>query len=216
MKGLFDIIFEYDAKMTLRELIYIAENVKPRPFTIASSALKNPENIQICTSLTGMQGYGGWRYGLASGYLRRVLEHFDKYPDTTLKTRAFTKPSIFDPPTDCNQPVIISFYIVVEAFPDHYGWSWCGDCSFQSFSSRERVSNSEGWVFTQKWPDWSNFVGLNKTYGDITLYFGCRKKDSDYIYKEELEHYHKTGIINKLYVAFSREGVYQFFSMVMV
>lgn len=144
MKGLFDIIFEYDAKMTLRELIYIAENIKPRPFTISSSALKNPENIQICTSLTGMQGYGGWRYGLASGYLRRVLEHFDKYPDTTLKTRAFTKPSIFDPPTDCNQPVIISFYIVVEAFPDHYGWSWCGDCSFQSFSSRERVSNSEG------------------------------------------------------------------------
>eukprot|EP00736_Rhodelphis_marinus_P000769 Rmarinus@m.18974 len=38
------------------------------------------------------------------------------------------------------------------------------------------------------------------------VFFGCRRSDEDYIYREELESYEKTGVITKLYCAFSREG----------
>lgn len=40
--------------------------------------------------------------------------------------------------------------------------------------------------------------------GDTILYFGCRKKDEDYLYKEELEVYINNGTLI-LHTAFSRE-----------
>jgi len=43
-----------------------------------------------------------------------------------------------------------------------------------------------------------------KTVGDTILYFGCRKKNEDYIYQEELEEYERNGTL-KLRLAFSRE-----------
>lgn len=40
--------------------------------------------------------------------------------------------------------------------------------------------------------------------GDTILYFGCRKRDEDYLYHEELENYVNKGSLT-LHVAFSRE-----------
>jgi len=40
--------------------------------------------------------------------------------------------------------------------------------------------------------------------GEIILFFGCRHKDQDYIYQEELENYLKEGLLTDLVVAFSR------------
>eukprot|EP00980_Cylindrotheca_fusiformis_P024416 scaffold11885_cov99-Cylindrotheca_fusiformis.AAC.1 len=42
-------------------------------------------------------------------------------------------------------------------------------------------------------------VGLN------ILYFGCKKREMDFIYREELESFEKEGVLNKFYLAFSRE-----------
>merc|ERR1712050_340897 len=46
---------------------------------------------------------------------------------------------------------------------------------------------------------------LKKNIGHTLLYFGCRKKSEDYIYKDELHQYEKKHILTKLRVAFSRE-----------
>uniref|UniRef100_A0A8C7W4C1 NADPH--cytochrome P450 reductase n=1 Tax=Oncorhynchus mykiss TaxID=8022 RepID=A0A8C7W4C1_ONCMY len=44
-----------------------------------------------------------------------------------------------------------------------------------------------------------------KEVGETVLYCGCRHKEEDYLYQEELEEAEKTGVITKLNVAFSRD-----------
>lgn len=41
--------------------------------------------------------------------------------------------------------------------------------------------------------------------GETILFFGCRHKNEDYIYDEELEKYRDEGLLTKLHVAFSRD-----------
>ncbi|KAG6442566.1 hypothetical protein O3G_MSEX002457 [Manduca sexta] len=55
------------------------------------------------------------------------------------------------------------------------------------------------------------FVRANgKEVGDNILYFGCRHRDQDYIYKEELEEFEKNGDV-QLKLAFSRDQAHKIY-----
>lgn len=41
--------------------------------------------------------------------------------------------------------------------------------------------------------------------GDNVLYFGCKHRDHDYLYEEELKQFQNEGTLTHLHVAFSRE-----------
>lgn len=44
-----------------------------------------------------------------------------------------------------------------------------------------------------------------KQWGTMALYFGCRRSDMDFIYKEELKKAQVTGALSEVHVALSRE-----------
>ena len=44
------------------------------------------------------------------------------------------------------------------------------------------------------------------SYGPMWLFFGCRHKNRDFLYRDELEHHLSTGALTKLFVSFSRDG----------
>lgn len=44
-----------------------------------------------------------------------------------------------------------------------------------------------------------------KSWGDMTLYFGCRRSDLDHIYKDELNRAKVAGALTDVHVAFSRD-----------
>ena len=48
----------------------------------------------------------------------------------------------------------------------------------------------------------------------MTLYFGCRARNWDYLYKDELLKYHDDKIAENYYTAFSREKVEIFVSAI--
>ena len=45
-----------------------------------------------------------------------------------------------------------------------------------------------------------------KQVGDCMLFFGCRRKDHDFIYADQMQEYEKNGVLAGLYIAFSRQG----------
>ena len=42
--------------------------------------------------------------------------------------------------------------------------------------------------------------------GETILFTGCRNREIDYIYADELEEYQKQGVLTHNFVAFSRDG----------
>ena len=46
-----------------------------------------------------------------------------------------------------------------------------------------------------------------KQFSKNTLYFGCKKRDIDYLYKDEIEDYVNNKTISSLHLAFSREQI---------
>ncbi|XP_067451992.1 P450 (cytochrome) oxidoreductase b [Thunnus thynnus] len=44
-----------------------------------------------------------------------------------------------------------------------------------------------------------------KEVGETVMFFGCRYKNEDFIYQEELEEAERNGVLSKLFVAFSRD-----------
>jgi sulfite reductase alpha subunit-like flavoprotein len=51
--------------------------------------------------------------------------------------------------------------------------------------------------------------------GSVDLFFGCRHKDHDWLYKEEMKTLKEGGFITKLYTAFSRDGNRQYVQDIM-
>lgn len=49
-------------------------------------------------------------------------------------------------------------------------------------------------------------AGKKKANMCNVLYFGCKKEELDYIYRDELEAYHQDGTLQNLYLAFSRQN----------
>ena len=50
--------------------------------------------------------------------------------------------------------------------------------------------------------------GNNKS-GKNTLYFGCKNRDVDYLYRNEIEEYHENNTVSSLHLAFSREQTHK-------
>lgn len=49
------------------------------------------------------------------------------------------------------------------------------------------------------------FLLIGKEVGETVMFFGCRHKNEDYIYQEELEEAEKNDVLTQLNVAFSRD-----------
>ncbi|XP_049623875.1 methionine synthase reductase [Suncus etruscus] len=160
--------------------------LQPRPYSCASSNLHLPGRLRFALSILEFpspRGAADVRRGLCSGWLAHLLE-------TQLRPlgdhRGNPSPEIFISPRATN-----SFHLPEDpSVPIIMVGPGTGLAPFIGFlEHREKLQ--------EKLP--------GAQFGATWLFFGCRHKERDYLFRDELGRFQKLGVLTHLYVSFSRD-----------
>lgn len=166
--------------------------LQPRPYSCASSSLFHPDKLHFVFNIVEFPSStttASLRKGVCTGWLATLVAPFLQ-PNTevltadnsdTLAPKILISPrstNSFHLPDDLSAPIIMV-------------GPGTGVAPFVGFlQHREKLQEQH--------PD-GNF-------GAMWLFFGCRHKDRDYLFREELRHFLKTGVLTHLKVSFSRDA----------
>lgn len=176
-------------------LIESLPKLQPRPYSACSSPLKTPQHLDIAFNVINIpegDGRSFARQGVCTGMLDRVTnqnqireESTDDRTDTEIfQLQISARPNqYFRLPSDVSIPLILI-------------GPGTGVAPFVGFlQHREMQKNSAEFA--------------DQAFGEIFLFFGCRNRSQDFLFKEELMRLQKVDILSKLYVSFSREAISQ-------
>jgi NADPH-ferrihemoprotein reductase len=178
--GILDLLLEQNITLKLEELIEVGSQIQPRYYTIASSSLVNPQRVAMCLSMTiDTLPSSKIRPGLVSGMMLDIFRDFKRQKNyqKSLKIN-FQKSNFVKPSQNETSCILIS--------------TGAGFAPFKAFIDEKK---SEKGAANQ---------GVSK-YGKLFVFFGCRNRDEDYIYKDDMFDANSNGTITALHEAFSRE-----------
>ncbi|XP_024135825.1 methionine synthase reductase isoform X2 [Oryzias melastigma] len=171
-------------------LIEHLPKLQPRPYSAASSCLRHPGKLHFVFSVVELPacfGRPAGRRGLCTGWLFDLINPGLVFPGKTESSSSPAPPKIhvslrpscsFRPPSEPSVP-----FIMVGP-----GTGVAPFIGFLQQREQERKRNPEA-VFGETW-----------------LFFGCRHRNRDYLFREELEGFVASGTLSHLKVCFSRDG----------
>ncbi|KAL1783770.1 methionine synthase reductase [Sigmodon hispidus] len=166
--------------------------LQPRPYSCASSSLLYPDklhfvfNIIECPPNTAAAALRrgvctGWLAALVAPFLQPNTEASQAGSPDELAPKIFISPRAthsFHLPDDPSAPIIMV-------------GPGTGVAPFVGFlQHREKLQEQDP----------------NGNFGAMWLFFGCRHKDRDYLFREELRRFLKIGVLTHLKVSFSRDA----------
>lgn len=176
-------------------LIESLPKLQPRPYSACSSPLKTPGLLDIAFNVINIpegNGRSFARQGICTGMLDKMTNQIQISEESTEErtdTKIFqlqisARPNqYFRLPNDVSIPLILI-------------GPGTGVAPFVGFlQHREMQKNSAEFA--------------DQTFGEILLFFGCRNRSQDFLFKEELMRLQKVDILSKLFVSFSRETISQ-------
>lgn len=162
----------------IERLIEHLPRLQPRPYSICSSPLVSPGSIEFVFNVVEMDLSHGRTYsrrGVCTGWMDKF--EATQHSSRDIKVPVFARTSQhFRLPSDISTPVIMV-------------GPGTGVAPFLGFL-RHRAALSE--------------TGQGQL-GEAWLFYGCRHRDRDYLYRDELQEYLKTGNLTQLCVCFSRD-----------
>ncbi|KAM6900705.1 methionine synthase reductase [Xenentodon cancila] len=171
-------------------LIEHLPKLQPRPYSAASSCLRHPGKLHFVFTVVEFpvcSGRPSGKRGLCTGWLFDLINPDLVFPEKAESCNRLALPKIhvslrpscsFRPPSDLSVP-----FIMVGP-----GTGVAPFIGFLQQREEERKNNREA-VFGKTW-----------------LFFGCRHRDRDYLFREELEGFVSSGTLSHLKVCFSRDG----------
>lgn len=170
-------------------LIEHLPRLQPRPYSAASSCLRHPGKLRFVFNVVNFPACSGrpaGRRGLCTGWLFDLINPGPVFPGKAESSGSPPLPKIhvrlrpsctFRPPSDLSVP-----FIMVGP-----GTGVAPFIGFLQQRENERQNNSKA------------------AFGETWLFFGCRHKDGDYLFREELEGFVSSGTLSHLKVCFSRD-----------
>lgn len=168
----------------LSVLIEHLPKLQPRPYSAASSCLRHPGKLQFVFNIMEFPaccGRPNGRRGLCTGWLFDLISPALQSSGVQLLPKvhlSLRQNGSFRPPSDPSVP-----FVMVGP-----GTGVAPFIGFLQQRERQRQENP-GVAFGETW-----------------LYFGCRHKGKDFLFREELEGFVSNGTLNHLKVCFSRDG----------
>ncbi|KAI3355212.1 hypothetical protein L3Q82_018075 [Scortum barcoo] len=163
--------------------------LQPRPYSAASSCLRHPGKLHFVFNVVEFPACSGrpaGRRGLCTGWLFDLINPVLVFPgkDETSGSPALPKIHVslrpncsFRPPADLSVP-----FVMVGP-----GTGVAPFIGFLQQREKERQENPEA------------------KFGETWLFFGCRHRDRDYLFREELKSFVSSGTLSHLKVCFSRD-----------
>ncbi|CAD8177566.1 unnamed protein product [Paramecium pentaurelia] len=172
---IFQLIQRNNIKLNLAQFIELCPRISPRLFTIASSNIKSPQQLEIADSLLiDDLSDGTQKIGLCSQYFLNIQQRL--LQGESVKVRVDFRESNFKLPDDPNKSIIMI-------------GPGTGIAPFIGFLQEREI-------FLQNQAQKQN---------EYILYFGCKHENGDFIYKDQLREFQRRKIIDKFYTAFSRD-----------
>ncbi|KAM9712917.1 methionine synthase reductase isoform 1-T1 [Menidia menidia] len=171
-------------------LIEHLPRLQPRPYSAASSRLRHSGKLHFVFNLVELPACSGrpaGSRGLCTGWLFDLINPGPVFPVKAESTSSPALPKIymslrpncsFRPPSDLSAP-----FIMVGP-----GTGVAPFIGFLQQRLEERKNNPES------------------SFGETWLFYGCRHRDRDYLFREELESFVSSGTLSHLKVCFSRDG----------
>uniref|UniRef100_A0A8C6WUQ2 Methionine synthase reductase n=1 Tax=Neogobius melanostomus TaxID=47308 RepID=A0A8C6WUQ2_9GOBI len=169
---------------SLNLLIEHLPKLQPRPYSAASSRLRHPGKLHFVFNLVEFPACSGrpdGKRGLCTGWLFDLISPALESSGSRLlpKVHVSLRPNgSFRPPSDPAVPFVMV-------------GPGTGVAPFIGFLQQREKQRQEN-------------PGV--AFGETWLYFGCRHKDKDFLFREELEGFVSNGTLNHLKVCFSRDN----------
>lgn len=164
-------------------LIEHLPKLQPRPYSAASSCLWHQGKLHFVFSVVEFPACSGrpdGRRGLCTGWLSDLISPALESSGSRLPPKvhvSLRENCSFRPPSDPSAP-----FVMVGP-----GTGVAPFVGFLQQREKQRLEN----------PD--------VAFGETWLYFGCRHKDKDFLFREELEGFVSSGTLNHLKVCYSRD-----------
>lgn len=162
--------------------------LQPRPYSCASSSLSHPGKLHFIFNIVEFSSHttAEVRRGVCTGWLATLVEPILQ-PNARADGEKAPAPKIYIAPRTAN-----SFHLPSEpSAPVIMVGPGTGIAPFIGFlQHREKLQEHHP-------------AGH---FGATWLFFGCRHKDRDYLFRDELRHFLKCGILTHLKVSCSREA----------
>lgn len=179
-----DILEEFpqaSCNMPIIELLNGLQQLAPRLYSISSSPLENPQRVTLTIAVVNYNANNRDREGVCSTFLGQRIVPGDTIPIYMYPNNDFRLPQ------DDSTPIIMV-------------GPGTGVAPFRAFLM-DRALRKRNQVECSL--DTVEKTSLNCTQD--MLYFGCRRRDQDFLYRSELENLAESGHM-QLFTAFSREG----------
>lgn len=188
--GLLDLLTAFPAcSPPLSLLLEHVPKLQPRPYSAASSSRRHPGKVHFVFNVVefpACPGHPAGRRGLCTGWLSNLVDpmlHHGKAQSSSasLPPRVHVSPrpnASFRPPPDPSVPLIMV-------------GPGTGVAPFIGFLQQREMEREDR---------------PTVEFGETWLFYGCRHKDKDYLFREELQGFVGNGVLTHLKVCFSRDN----------